>query len=307
MRKSLARTAAALNSDVPLPRLTQQLDAADLQNLEERLISADLGPAFAARFVARLTKTSVAEKGEEHKEERLADALAEEILSVFTNLESELKAEIARESSVPSPPHPRATLLVGVNGSGKTTTAAKLAALHQGEGKKVLLVACDSFRAAASQQLEIWAERIACPVLPAPNGADPAALAFDGLRIAREEGFDHVLFDTAGRLHNRQPLMDELAKIARALAKQMPGAPHETLLVLDAASGQNAVRQAELFTATTPLNGIILTRLDGSARGGVAVALVDRFRLPVVFLGIGEEAADLVPFNPRAFVEGLVN
>ncbi|MDA7981236.1 MAG: signal recognition particle-docking protein FtsY [Alphaproteobacteria bacterium] len=314
LRGGLAKTAAALRSDVALPRLRRALDPADLRDLEDRLIAADLGPEFAARLVSRLASA--------RDSEHLTDALRDELLSVLkkaetktetttpppslTKTETTTAAPSLSSSPSPSPPRPRATLLVGVNGSGKTTTAAKLAGLHRARGRRALLVGCDSFRAAASQQLEIWAERVGCPVLPAPDGADPAALAFDGLRRAREENFDEVIFDTAGRLHSRRPLMDALAKITRALDKQMPGAPHETLLVLDAASGQTALRQTELFVSAAGVDGLILTRLDGTARGGIVVALAERFGLPVRFLGVGEGADDLVDFDAAAFVEGLL-
>ncbi|MDA8003484.1 MAG: signal recognition particle-docking protein FtsY [Alphaproteobacteria bacterium] len=303
LRGGLAKTAAALRSDVALPRLRRALDPADLRDLEDRLIAADLGPEFAARLVSRLASV----RDSEHP----TDALRDELLSVLKKAETKTETTAApslSSSSSPSssPPRPRATLLVGVNGSGKTTTAAKLAGLHRARGRRALLVGCDSFRAAASQQLEIWAERVGCPVLPAPDGADPAALAFDGLRRAREENFDEVIFDTAGRLHSRRPLMDALAKITRALDKQMPGAPHETLLVLDAASGQTALRQTELFVSAAGVDGLILTRLDGTARGGIVVALAERFGLPVRFLGVGEGADDLVDFDAAAFVDGLL-
>jgi len=196
--------------------------------------------------------------------------------------------------------------VVGVNGSGKTTTAGKLASLWGREGRKVVVAAADTFRAAAVEQMAIWAERTGAEVVRSQPGADPAAVAFDAARAARARGADELLVDTAGRLHNKKPLMDELAKIARVIAKEVPGAPHETLLVLDGTTGRNAVNQAREFTRVAPVTGLVLTKLDGTARGGVAVAIGRELGIPVRYVGVGEGAEDLLLFDAEEYVGGLL-
>jgi fused signal recognition particle receptor len=198
------------------------------------------------------------------------------------------------------------TLVVGVNGSGKTTTAGKLAARWAGEGRGVVVAAADTFRAAAVEQLVVWAERAGARVVRAQTGADPAAVAFDAARAAKAKGIDELLVDTAGRLHNKKPLMDELSKISRVIAKEIPGAPHETLLVLDGTTGRNAISQAREFARVAPVTGLVLTKLDGTARGGVAVAIGRELGIPVRFVGVGEGAGDLLPFDAEDYVDGLL-
>jgi fused signal recognition particle receptor len=270
------------------------VDDALLDELEEALLSADLGPELAAELRARLGARL---RGEAVSgPEQVLAVLREEILA-------QLPPRIA-EARPESPP--RVTLVVGVNGSGKTTTAGKLAALWGREGRKVVVAAADTFRAAAVEQMAIWAERAGAEVVRSQPGADPAAVAFDAARAARARGADELLVDTAGRLHNKKPLMDELAKIARVVARELPGAPHETLLVLDGTTGRNAVIQAREFTRVAPVTGLVLTKLDGTARGGVAVAIGRELGIPVRYVGVGEGADDLLPFDAEEYVAGLL-
>jgi fused signal recognition particle receptor len=201
---------------------------------------------------------------------------------------------------------PFVVLVVGVNGSGKTTTIAKLANLYKGEGRKVMLAAGDTFRAAAVEQLKIWGDRAGVPVVAKDTGADAAGLAYEALERAKTEGCDVLLIDTAGRLHNKANLMDELAKIVRVIRKLDPAAPHSCLLVLDATTGQNAHAQVETFKTLSPVDALVVTKLDGSAKGGVLVALAEKFKLPVVAVGVGEGIDDLRPFEARAFARGLM-
>ncbi len=213
---------------------------------------------------------------------------------------------VARPLAVDPAHRPHVILVVGVNGSGKTTTIGKLAKQYRDEGKRVVLAAGDTFRAAAVEQLEIWGERTGCPVVAAPTGADAAGLAYDALAQARREGADVLLIDTAGRLHNRAELMAELQKIIRVLGKLDETAPHDVLLVLDATTGQNALSQVEIFRDMTRVTGLVVTKLDGTARGGVLVALAERFGLPVHAVGVGEGVDDLRPFEARAFARSLM-
>ncbi|HEU0221935.1 MAG TPA: signal recognition particle-docking protein FtsY, partial [Paracoccaceae bacterium] len=201
---------------------------------------------------------------------------------------------------------PQVVLIVGVNGSGKTTTIGKLASQFRAAGKSVVIAACDTFRAAAVEQLQIWGERAGVPVLTAPEGSDPASLAFDALARAESEGADLLMIDTAGRLQNRADLMAELAKIVRVIRKRDPEAPHNTLLVLDATTGQNALSQVEIFRKMADVTGLVMTKLDGTAKGGVLVALADRFGLPIHAIGVGEQIDDLQPFDPQEFSSALV-
>jgi fused signal recognition particle receptor len=270
------------------------VDDALLDELEEALLSADLGPELAADLRARLGARL---RGEAVSgPEQVLAVLREEILAQLPPQVPEVR---------PGSP-PRVTLVVGVNGSGKTTTAGKLAALWGREGRKVVVAAADTFRAAAVEQMAIWAERSGAEVVRSQPGADPAAVAFDAARAARARGADELLVDTAGRLHNKKPLMDELAKIARVVARELPGAPHETLLVLDGTTGRNAVIQAREFTRVAPVTGLVLTKLDGTARGGVAVAIGRELGIPVRYVGVGEGADDLLPFDAEEYVAGLL-
>jgi fused signal recognition particle receptor len=273
------------------------LDGADLEALEEALIVADLGAATAAAVVAELESAA--------RRDRLdADQLRERL--------AEILARIAGAGADPPPTidlraKPAIILIVGVNGTGKTTTLGKLAwQLREHFGLRVLLGAADTFRAAASEQLEGWAKRSGTDIVTGEPGSDPGAVAFETIARARADGYDVALIDTAGRLHNQEPLMAELEKVRRVIARQVEGAPHETLLVIDASTGQNGLRQAELFSAAAAVDGIVLTKLDGSARGGVAIAIARELGLPVKLIGIGEDLEDLRPFDPADFARALV-
>jgi fused signal recognition particle receptor len=261
-----------------------------LPELEEALVSADVGVRTAAELVARV-KTRV---GSTADGSGIRRALREEI-------EATLGAE---EAPVPSV-RPWVVLVLGVNGVGKTTTIGKLAAQHAAAGRRVLLVAADTFRAAAIDQLGVWAERTGAEIVRQGPGANPAAVAFDGMKAARARQTDVVLVDTAGRLHTRANLMEELRKVQRVIAREIPGAPHEVLLVLDATTGQNAIAQARTFTEALGVTGIVLTKLDGTARGGVAVAVRREVGVPIRYIGVGEGVEDLRPFDPRQFAQAL--
>ena len=263
-----------------------QLDEAVLDDVEEALIASDLGPETAARVRARLA--------EERFESVLTEARLRRI--VADELETILRP-VAEPLEVDAFPRPQVILVVGVNGSGKTTTIAKLARLFQEQDYSVLLAAGDTFRAAAIGQLRIWADRIGVPIVTGPEGGDPSAIVFDAVRKATAEGIDVLIVDTAGRLQNKTVLMDELAKIRRVLGRLNPAAPHDVVLVLDATTGQNALNQIEVFKDVAGVTGLIMTKLDGTARGGVLVAAAERYRLPIHAIGLGEGMDDLRPFD----------
>lgn len=270
------------------------LDDAMLESLEDLLIQADMGVDTATRVTANIARDLF---GKRVSTEELKEALAREITRIMES--------VARPLPI-YPQRPQVVLVVGVNGSGKTTTIGKLASQFKAAGKSVVIAAGDTFRAAAVEQLQIWGTRAGVPVLTAPEGSDPASLAFDALTRAQAEGADLLLIDTAGRLQNRADLMEELAKIVRVLRKKDPSAPHNTLLVLDATTGQNALSQVEIFRKIADVSGLVMTKLDGTARGGVLVALADRFGLPIHAIGVGEQIDDLQPFDPEEFARALV-
>ena len=270
------------------------VDDAMLESLEELLIAADMGVDTALRVTANIAEGRL---GRRMSVQDLRGALAAEVARIME--------PVARPMPI-YPQKPQVVLVVGVNGSGKTTTIGKLASQFKAAGKTVVIAAGDTFRAAAVEQLQIWGQRAGVPVLTAPEGSDPASLAFDALTQAQRDGVDLLLIDTAGRLQNRQDLMEELAKIVRVLRKKDPTAPHNTLLVLDATTGQNALVQVEIFRKIADVSGLIMTKLDGTARGGVLVALADKFGLPIHAIGIGEQIDDLAPFDPEDFARALV-
>ncbi|GLS88877.1 signal recognition particle receptor FtsY [Cypionkella aquatica] len=270
------------------------LDDAMLENLEELLITADMGVDTATRVTANIAEGRF---GTRISTSELRDALAAEIARIM--------APVARPLPL-YPQKPQVVLVVGVNGSGKTTTIGKLAAQFKAAGKSVVIAAGDTFRAAAVEQLQVWGNRAGVPVLTAPEGSDPASLAFDALSKAQADGADLLLIDTAGRLQNRQDLMEELSKIVRVIRKKDPTAPHNTLLVLDATTGQNAISQVEIFRKIADVSGLVMTKLDGTAKGGVLVALADKFGLPIHAIGLGEQIDDLAPFDPDEFARALV-
>lgn len=270
-------------------------DESTFESLEQILFEADLGTTCSLEMVASL-KT--------YLKEYPAATLPE----MIDFLKSEALEILEAPPKVTPPKHKKGLkiiLIVGVNGSGKTTTIAKLTRLLQNEGKSVLLAAGDTFRAAAIEQLEVWAERLAVPIVKGSPGGDPAAVAFDAVTSAKARDMDVVIIDTAGRLQNKRDLMEELAKVCRSIAKVEPTGPHETLLVLDATTGQNAIDQAEVFHSFTPLTGILLTKLDGSAKGGIALPIYQRLGIPVRWIGVGEGMDDLLPFDPKPYVKAL--
>jgi fused signal recognition particle receptor len=270
------------------------LDDAMLESLEDVLIQADLGPETAIRVTANIAEGRF---GKRVSTRELKEALADEVARIM--------GPVARPMPI-YPQKPQVVLVVGVNGSGKTTTIGKLASQFKAAGKSVVIAAGDTFRAAAVEQLQVWGARAGVPVLTAPEGSDPASLAFDALTKARADGADLLMIDTAGRLQNRADLMEELAKIVRVIRKVDPTAPHNTLLVLDATTGQNAVTQVEIFRKIADVSGLVMTKLDGTAKGGVLVALADKFGLPIHAIGVGEQIDDLSPFDPDEFARALV-
>ncbi|WP_435259628.1 signal recognition particle-docking protein FtsY [Thioclava sp. FR2] len=270
------------------------LDDAMLESLEELLIQADMGVETAMRVTANIAEGRF---GKKISTAELRAALATEVARIMTPVAKPLPLY---------PQKPQVVLVVGVNGSGKTTTIGKLASQFKAAGKNVVIAAGDTFRAAAVEQLRVWGDRAGVPVLTAPEGSDPASLAFDALSRAQADGADLLMIDTAGRLQNRADLMEELAKIIRVIRKKDPTAPHNTLLVLDATTGQNAVTQVEIFRKLADVSGLVMTKLDGTAKGGVLVALADKFGLPIHAIGVGEQIDDLAPFDPDEFARALV-
>jgi len=295
LKGGLAKSSTKLTQGLTDLFTKRKLDDAALEELEELLITADLGLATAQRVTRRLAK---ARFGEDVEAEEIKAALAEEIAAIL--------APVALPLDVASGRKPHVVLVVGVNGSGKTTTIGKLAKQCRDRGLSVSLAAGDTFRAAAVEQLKVWGERTGCPVISRDTGADAAGLAFDALAAARDRGDDVLFIDTAGRLHNKSDLMAELQKIVRVIKKQDETAPHDVLLVLDAGVGQNAHTQVEVFKDMIDVSGLVLTKLDGTARGGVLVALAEKFGLPVHAIGVGEKADDLRPFSAEAFARSLV-
>jgi fused signal recognition particle receptor len=295
LRTGLSRSSDRLKDNIGAIFTKRKLDAESLEELEEALITADLGVETAGELVAELGRTRF---GKEVSEQEVRSALAQSVARILDDVARPLELDPGRR--------PHVILVCGVNGTGKTTTIGKLAAQLKADGARVVLAAGDTFRAAAIEQLAIWGERTGCRVISRPTGADAAGLAYDALQQARAEDADVLLIDTAGRLHNKQALMDELAKVVRVLKKLDAEAPHEILLVLDATTGQNARSQVETFLAMVPVSGLVVTKLDGTARGGVVVALARQFGLPVRALGVGEGVLDLRPFEARAFAEALL-
>ncbi|MCX5618542.1 signal recognition particle-docking protein FtsY [Bombella sp. TMW 2.2543] len=291
LKQGLSRSSARLNAVF----VKRQLDDATLEELEDELIAADLGPAVAGRIIEQFREKSF---GENITPEEIRQTLAKEISRVLEPVAQPFELDSSRK--------PHVVLVVGVNGVGKTTTIGKMAHQYHQQGKSVMMVAGDTFRAAAVEQLQIWGERTGAPVISGKPGGDAAGLAYDGLQRATEEKADLLLVDTAGRLHNRQALMDELAKIIRVMQKFDPSAPHSVLLVLDATTGQNAIEQVRVFRELVNVSGLVVTKLDGSARGGIVVALAEQFKLPVHLVGVGEQAEDLRPFSAEDYARGLV-
>jgi fused signal recognition particle receptor len=294
LRENLRRTRQALRSEIQAT-LFEDLSEATWERLEEALIYADLGARTTARVVAELEQEATAGK--------LAGGDA------LTSRLTELLADIARtgDDRIDVTARPTVILLAGVNGTGKTTTAGKLAwHLSQELGLSVVLAAGDTFRAAGVEQLELWAQRAGARFVRGPAGADPGSVAYDAIAVARREGTNVAIIDTAGRLHTQDELMAELEKVRRAITKQLPDAPHETLLTVDATTGQNGLQQARLFSEAVNVTGLVLTKLDGTAKGGIALAIAQELAIPVKLIGIGEQLEDLRPFDPAEFARALV-
>lgn len=295
LKEGLSRSTQKLSGGISAVFTKRQLDDEALEELEELLIAADLGTAVASRVIASFRRSRF---GKEVTDVEVKQALAAEI--------AETLAPVAKPLTLNPALKPHVVLVVGVNGTGKTTTIGKLAQAYRDEGKKVTMAAGDTFRAAAVEQLQVWGERTGAHVVAGAVNADAAGLAYEALSQAREVGSDVLLIDTAGRLHNKAALMDELAKIIRVIRKLDPTAPQSVLLVLDATTGQNALQQVKVFKEMVEVTGLVVTKLDGSARGGVVVALAEDFKLPIHAVGVGERAGDLRPFDPQQFASDLV-
>jgi fused signal recognition particle receptor len=293
MTQGLAKSTRRLTDNITgLATGTLPLDDDRLDEIEEALIAADLGPAVAARIRTRLADQKFAKGIDEAGIKRV---VAEEVAQVL--------APVAIPLAITK--KPQIILIVGVNGSGKTTTIAKLAQLFKADGHKVMLAAGDTFRAAAIAQLQIWASRVGVPIVAGEQGGDPAGVAFDAVKRAHAEGIDVLIIDTAGRLQNKAGLMDELAKLKRVIGKSDPTAPHDVVLVLDATTGQNALSQIEVFRQVAGVTGLVMTKLDGSARGGMLVAAAEAYGLPIHAIGVGEGMDDLQPFSASEFAAAL--
>ncbi len=295
LKQGLARSSGALSEGIASILTRRKLDAAALDELEDMLIKADLGVETAARIAGRLRDGRF---DREITDEEVKAVLAAEIEAVL--------APVARPLTIDATLKPHVILVVGVNGTGKTTTIGKLAAKFSREGKSVVLAAGDTFRAAAIEQLKIWGQRTGAAVVAGEQGADAAGLAFDALKEAKENGADVLIVDTAGRLQNKTELMAELEKIIRVMKKLDPAAPHSVLMTLDATTGQNAVNQVEIFERQAGVTGLVMTKLDGTARGGILIAIAAKYGLPVHFIGVGESVDDLEPFAAEDFAKALV-
>ena len=295
LTEGLKKTSSSAKSKISGIFIGKKIDTDTIESLEEALISSDLGVSASQKIVKEFEKNY---SGKTSNQEELLEALSKSITNILEPLEKEL--------IVSDDYHPHIMMLVGVNGSGKTTTAGKLAKRFSQQGKKVILVAADTFRAAAIEQLKGWAEKTSVELISAERGADPAALVYQSIEKARIQKTDLILIDTAGRLQNRIELMEELAKIVRVIKKLEPEAPHDSLIVLDGTVGQNALSQLKAFLDVAAITGLIMTKLDGSARGGVLVALAEEFGLPIHLIGVGETAEDLQDFNAMAYSRALL-
>jgi len=297
MRDAVSRTRENFNSRInDIVALTREVDEASLEELETALIMSDIGVQTTTEIIDALRER--ARKQAIAGGEELGDLLKLQMVEI-------LRAPI-RPVDTPSTP-PKVTFLVGVNGTGKTTTSGKLASWYRAQDKSVLLCAADTFRAAAIEQLEVWAGRSGVEMIKTRQGGDPAAVLYDAATAAKARNINELIVDTAGRLHTKSGLMDELDKMRRTASKLVPGAPHEVLLVMDATTGQNGLQQARQFTQSAGATGIVLTKLDGTAKGGIAVAIARELNLPVRFVGVGEKMSDLLEFSPEAFVDALLS
>jgi len=294
LSSGLKRTSSSIGTAVADLVTKRKLDRAMLQDIEDVLLRADLGTEVAARVAAAV--------GDGRYDKAIS---ADEVKAVVATEVEKVLTRVAQPLAIDAAHKPFVILVIGVNGSGKTTTIGKLASRLRGEGRKVMLAAGDTFRAAAIEQLKIWGERTGAPVIARPHGSDAAGLAFDALTQARADGIDVLLIDTAGRLQNKTELMSELEKVVRVMRKVDASAPHAVLLVLDATVGQNALSQVDVFRKVAGVTGLVMTKLDGTARGGILVALAEQFGLPVHFIGVGEGVDDLAPFTARDFSRAI--
>jgi len=296
LKQGLSKTRAGITGRLDQLILNKKLIDEDLlDELEEILYTSDLG-VVAVQELIDLVRSGVSRK-ELDDPARLKQALKENMVSFLTS--------VKEKGGSPSPGQPMVIMVIGVNGVGKTTTIGKLACMFRDQGRKVMMVAADTFRAAAIEQLAIWGERAGAEVIKQAHGSDPSAVVFDAINAAVARGTDIVLIDTAGRIHTKVNLMDELQKIQRVTGRNLPGAPHQVWLVLDATTGQNAISQAEMFNKNIGITGIILTKLDGTAKGGIVVGISRQLKIPIVFIGIGEKMDDLRPFDANEFVEAI--
>jgi len=294
MKQAVARTRESLSERIEdIVSLGKEIDRATLDELEATLLAADLGTAVTREVLEQLRQQ--ADRRQIANVSELKRLLKQELLAILT--------AAVRPPCTVEPPE--IILVVGVNGTGKTTTIGKLASVLRGQGKSVLLAAADTFRAAAIEQLEIWSQRSGAELVKSKAGGDPSAVLFDALQAAKSRSLDYLIVDTAGRLHTKSNLMAELEKMRRTASRILPGAPHEVLLVMDATTGQNGLQQARLFTQSAGVTGIVLTKLDGTAKGGVVVAISKELGLPVRYVGVGEKAGDLIPFDAHDFIESL--
>lgn len=296
LKEGLAKTREVFVSGIRSMLVGRKLDAQLIEELEARLIGADVGVAATEKLIAGIRADFIS--GKMTRGEDVLEYLKREIKAMWPEQDRRLR-------EAPEGQKPTVILVTGINGAGKTTSIAKLCWMLRQQGRSVLLAACDTFRAGAVRQLEIWGERLGVDVVKGQQGGDPAAVAFDACKAAVSRGVDVLIIDTAGRLHTQDPLMRQLTKIRSVVAKQIPGAPHETLLVLDATSGQNALRQAEEFSKAVEVTGIMLAKLDGTAKGGIVIAIRSASNIPVKFVGLGERPEDIEPFDPESFVEAM--
>ncbi|MCE2991769.1 MAG: signal recognition particle-docking protein FtsY [Candidatus Jidaibacter sp.] len=293
VKSGLSKTASVIAGGVTIAGARRKIDDAMLEELEELLIVSDLGAGVSAKIIGDLKRKKFSKDADEAE---IKASISESILHIL-----EPKA-----SSLVFDKKPHVLMLCGVNGNGKTTTAGKIAHKLTLSGKKVMMAACDTFRAAAYEQLKVWAERSGAELVYGEQNSDPASVAYKALERAQKEGYDVLIVDTAGRLHNKKHLMDELGKIIRVMQKLDADAPHDCVLVLDATTGQNAISQIEIFSETTKLNGLIITKLDGTAKGGILVSIAQRFNVPILLIGVGEGIEDLDDFNPKDFAKALL-
>jgi fused signal recognition particle receptor len=297
MKQAVTRTRETLSDSIgSVIALTREIDEANLDDLELVLLASDIGALTTSEVIANLRDRALRQGINDGAE--LKQLLKTEILRILNSVAKPLQKPL-------SPPE--VIMMVGVNGTGKTTTTGKLAALYRAEGRSVLLCAADTFRAAAIEQLEVWATRSGVDLIKTRQGGDPSAALFDALTAAKARATSVCIVDTAGRLHTKSDLMKELDKMTRTAARLIPGAPHQTLLVMDATTGQNGMQQARLFTEAAQVTGIVLTKLDGTAKGGIVVAIARELGLPVLYVGVGEKMEDLLPFDPASFVDSLLD